>query len=104
MKFYQIHTFDDLATGTFGILEPVTNECISNNEGLMIMPGVVFDINCHRIGYGKGYYDRFIKKLPDNVCKVVLIPSELLIDNIYPDFLDEKCDYIVSEKNMLKIG
>ena len=47
MKFYQIHTFDDLATGTFGILEPVTNECISNNEGLMIMPGVVFDINCH---------------------------------------------------------
>ena len=60
MKFYQIHTFDDLATGTFGILEPVTNECISNNEGLMIMPGVVFDINCHRIGYGKGFYDRYL--------------------------------------------
>ena len=88
----------------YKINEPDSKPVNENVIDMIIIPALAVDKNGYRIGYGKGYYDRFIKKLPDNVCKVVLIPSELLIDNIYPDFLDEKCDYIVSEKNMLKIG
>ena len=64
MKFYKIDSFDELVPGAFGILEPISNKCMTTNEGLMIMPGVVFDANCHRIGYGKGFYDRYLKMYP----------------------------------------
>ena len=99
MKFYQIHTFDDLATGTFGILEPVTNECISNNEGLMIMPGVVFDINCHRIGYGKGFYDRYLNRYP-TLDKIALAFDLQIVDQIETESHDVNPQFVITESQI----
>ena len=64
MRFYKIQSFNDLQLGMFGILEPISSEEITTNHGLMIMPGVAFDSNCHRIGYGKGFYDQYLKVYP----------------------------------------
>lgn len=94
----------DFVENKYKICEPNSNPVNETVIDMVIIPALAVDKNGYRIGYGKGYYDRFIKKLHNNVCKVVLIPSELLIDNIYPDSFDEKCDYIITEKNMLKIG
>ena len=64
MRFYKIQSFNDLQLGMFGILEPISSEEITTNYGLMIMPGVAFDSSCHRIGYGKGFYDQYLKVYP----------------------------------------
>lgn len=63
MDFYRITSYTELETGTFGVLEPglTGHELPADGQsGLMIVPGVAFDRECNRIGYGKGYYDRYL--------------------------------------------
>lgn len=62
---YQIHSYDDMEKGVFGILEPKSN-CIAtdpSNVDLYIVPGVAFGRDGTRIGMGKGYYDRLLKNV-----------------------------------------
>lgn len=61
MNFYECHDFSDLTIGAFNILEPKTEVLIEPSHALLIMPGAVFDQQRHRIGYGKGFYDRYLK-------------------------------------------
>lgn len=63
MQFYLIQSWDDLAPGTFGVQEPLTERCrllTELREGLCIVPGMAFDFDGYRLGYGGGYYDRFL--------------------------------------------
>lgn len=63
MVFHYITSFDDLESGTFGVREPVADRCptVSDFENcLCVVPALVFDKKCFRLGYGKGYYDRFL--------------------------------------------
>lgn len=64
MKFYYINSFDDLSPGAFGLLEPIESRCeavetFSNR--ICIVPGFCFDYKAYRLGYGYGYYDRFLQ-------------------------------------------
>lgn len=67
MQFYRISSLNELEEGYKGILEPIGNtECYCYDEEtvrrtLMLMPGVAFDDNRNRIGYGKGYYDKYLQ-------------------------------------------
>lgn len=61
MNFYLIQSFDELEPGCMGIPEPVTNVPAMDEEALMIMPGVAFDAKKNRIGYGGGYYDKYLE-------------------------------------------
>jgi len=60
MIFYYIHGYEDLEYGYFGVMEPITGELAQEEEALMIVPGVAFDRYRHRVGYGKGFYDRYL--------------------------------------------
>ena len=62
MVFYRLTDFSQLEPGYYGIPEPVGKETVDWEEGLMIMPGVAFDRENHRVGYGGGFYDRFLEK------------------------------------------
>ena len=61
MDFYRIETLDQLQPGYFGILEPAWGEIVDWPEALMLVPGVAFDTKCHRVGYGQGFYDRYLE-------------------------------------------
>ena len=61
MNFYYINSLDELMEGYFGILEPTTNNKVTNfNNSICIVPGLCFDKENYRLGYGKGYYDKFL--------------------------------------------
>ena len=63
MRFYELRDFDHLVSGTMNIPEPdpAFSSCLDEEEdALMIMPGVAFDRNRNRIGYGGGFYDRYL--------------------------------------------
>lgn len=99
MRFYFIESFDDLKKGCFGILEPDAEKCVPagvNDAELMIVPGLAFDKNGYRIGFGKGYYDRFLSKYKGTkigVCYSSCIENELPCDKY-----DKKVDLIVTDK------
>ena len=62
MKSVRVDTLETLKEKKFGVREPDFGEEIKYNEiDLVIVPGVAFDINGNRIGFGKGYYDRFLR-------------------------------------------
>lgn len=63
MDFYYIRSADDLAPGAFGLMEPDPAKCekvTDLSSGLCIVPGLCFDLEGYRVGFGKGYYDRFL--------------------------------------------
>ncbi len=61
MKFYIIRSLKDLREGIFKVMEPTTNEeVVDFNNSVCIVPGICFDQYNNRLGYGKGYYDRFL--------------------------------------------
>lgn len=59
MEFYEIHDFSTIAPGTFGVPEPQHQDICMEEGALLLIPGVGFDTQRHRIGYGKGFYDRY---------------------------------------------
>ena len=67
MVFYKLTDFAQLEKGYFGIPEPARGEIVQWEEALMIMPGVAFDRQNHRVGYGGGFYDKYLEKHPDTV-------------------------------------
>ena len=63
MEFYYIHSLNDLKEGTFHVLEPTTNQIANIQDiDLMIVPMLAFDNQNYRVGYGKGFYDKYFAK------------------------------------------
>ncbi|MGN1245713.1 MAG: 5-formyltetrahydrofolate cyclo-ligase [Muribaculaceae bacterium] len=87
---------DELATGSFNIMEPTGNEIISSfhSSDVAIVPGVAFDRNCNRLGRGKGYYDRFLASFPGT--KIGICADFRLIDAIPAEAHDVKMDYVIT--------
>lgn len=64
MVYYEIKDFSTLKSGYFGIMEPDGGKVCTREEGFLLVPGVAFDPARHRVGYGKGFYDRFLAVHP----------------------------------------
>lgn len=92
--FCNINKLSDLEEGSFRILEPKTNEVISNfSDSICIIPGIAFDKENNRIGYGKGFYDRFLQNY--NGIKIGLTYKECICEKIDNDSNDIKMDKII---------
>lgn len=99
--FYKITSLNDLSAGYQGILEPEPNaeNLIDTDNGIIFVPGVAFDKNCNRCGYGKGFYDRFLFKHP-NLYKIGLAFSFQIFDDMECDSHDISLDAILTENDI----
>lgn len=95
----------ELESGTYGILEPkkefirrVSPELID----LVLVPGVAFDRRGYRIGYGGGYYDRFLPKVKRSTPKVALAFDIQMVEYVKKGRYDIPMDYIITEKEIIK--
>lgn len=100
----KIESLDILVENKMGILEPKYLDRYIKQDDLdiILMPGAVFDLQGNRIGYGGGYYDRYLKNTDKNN-KIALAYSLQLAEEIPCESHDIKVDYIVTEKNIKKI-
>lgn len=67
MEFYRVDHPDELEEGRFGIQEPI-DSCVRGNPDAgdwVLTPGLIFDIKGYRIGYGGGFYDRYMERFPE---------------------------------------
>lgn len=65
MDFYRITSLDEVKEGRFHVMEPVAScEQLRETNAAVLVPGVVFDRQGNRYGYGKGYYDRYFAEFP----------------------------------------
>ena len=107
LTFYKINNLkDDFRSGAYGIMEPDTGLekfDLDDSSTVVITPGLIFDENCNRIGYGAGYYDRFFSLHPD-VIKVGVGYDLQIIDNLDVEAYDVPLDYVVTNNRLIKRG
>ena len=102
MDFYAWSFSDPLKINKYGIPEPETKNIVYPD--VLLIPLVAFDKNLNRLGYGGGYYDRLIEKLSKkkNIIKIGLAFSIQEIDKVPINVYDQKLDFIVTNKNIIK--
>ncbi|HNW26062.1 MAG TPA: 5-formyltetrahydrofolate cyclo-ligase [Candidatus Gastranaerophilaceae bacterium] len=93
---------DKLVESKFKTKEPETNPVSSDLLDIVFVPAVAAAKNFNRLGYGGGFYDRFLSKLNPEIIKIIAIPDDLIVDNIPCESFDETVNIIVSEKQILK--
>lgn len=102
----EIHDLkNDLAQGTFGIREPVKDrirEIQPQELDLVIVPGVVFDIRKNRIGYGAGFYDRFLTRTKADCLKAGVAFDMQVLNEVPVDVHDVPLDIIVTESRIIR--
>lgn len=102
MRYYAITSYDDLEEGYFGIREPKSEELeeVIRENGLMILPGVAFDEARHRVGYGGGFYDRYLEQHPD--MKKIAFAFEFQVFPKVPfETFDRQPEKIITEKRII---
>lgn len=99
MTFYKLEDLDALCSGVFGIPEPKDTTPLPSRKGLMIVPGIVFSKAGFRIGYGGGYYDRYLQRAHQFVTVGVCYKLQLS-DAIFPDVFDKQLDFVIAENEV----
>ncbi len=85
---------DKTCLSRFKTCEPISEPCSKNLIDLVIIPALAVDKNNYRLGYGGGFYDRFLNDFTG--LKIVCLPQELVFDTIYPESHDIKADIILT--------
>ena len=101
MNFYLVEQKEDLQSGAYGILEPTGDYKADGYDGLLIMPGVAFDEECHRIGYGGGFYDKYLSE-NKYLCSVGVAYDFQIVENVPTEENDVPLDIIVTNRGIVK--
>ena len=103
LSLHYISSLDETAPGKFTIREPHQHlkQAKISDIDLILVPGIAFSKNGHRIGYGKGFYDRLLKK---STCPKIGIAYDFqIVNNIPGEAHDVPMTTIVTEKQTLKV-
>ena len=103
MEFYEISDISELNPGYMGIHEPDINgkEPDYSRTGFMCMPGLAFDRSYNRIGYGGGFYDRYLS-VENKLYKAALAYEAQLLESIPAQDGDVRPDMIVTEESIYR--
>lgn len=109
MQFYLIDNATEFEMSAYGICEPIPESTISfvpekDDAVLIVVPGAVFDREGNRIGYGGGYYDKYIYWLTERlsekqICMVAIAYENQLVESglIEKEIHDIRMDYVITE-------
>lgn len=102
LQLFIVKNLQETETGNFKILEPKTHlpKMTPGKIDLALIPGIVFSKNGHRIGYGKGYYDRLLKTT--NCVKIGIAYDFQIVENIEGQEHDIPMDIVITEKEVIK--
>ena len=101
MEFYEYKTTDPLYFNKYGIPEPQIKKKIIPN--ILLIPLVAFDKKLNRLGYGGGFYDRFIERTSKiSLIKIGLAFSHQRVENVPTEKFDKKLDFIITEKEIFR--
>lgn len=104
MDFYWVHDVSELVPGNFGVREPNEScELATFDKAVCLVPGVGFDKTGNRMGYGKGYYDRYLSRSTAEICKIGVCYDEQLLEEIPTQEHDIKMDLVVSASDVIYI-
>jgi 5-formyltetrahydrofolate cyclo-ligase len=103
MEFYRADSRDALAPGAFGVCEPTTGERLARMIPFftpILVPGVAFSKDCHRIGYGKGFYDKYLTANQKNkrLAAIGIAFSIQVVDAFETDEFDYPMQEVVTEE------
>lgn len=99
MEFYYIRSWQDLEPASFGVMEPIVERCErvdDESKGFCLVPGFSFDVQGFRLGYGGGYYDRFLSRFGGFT--VGICYSFCVQWNLPHGYYDRSVDLLVTEK------
>ena len=105
MVYHYIKSTDELLPGKYGILEPKDDLPLFERSAgpcLCVLPAIVYDKKGYRLGYGKGYYDRFLSSFKG--VKAGLVYSDYIIDEIPKGKSDLPSDLVVTEKSVISFA
>jgi 5-formyltetrahydrofolate cyclo-ligase len=104
LHLYYIENLDEVEKGSFSIREPKLHlkRAKPADVEIVLVPGVVFAKNGHRIGYGKGFYDRLLKKT--KAVKIGIAYEFQIVENIAGEPHDTPMDMIVTENKIIRIN
>jgi 5-formyltetrahydrofolate cyclo-ligase len=103
MKLIRVDHFGELEPGAYGILEPPEDETRGvrpESIHLVVVPGVGFDRQGYRLGYGGGYYDRFFARA-DQAIRLGVAYPEQVVSTVYPKEHDQPVHYLFTSEETL---
>ncbi len=105
LRLSYVKNMDDLVISTYGILEPSPSafkEASPKDIDLVLVPGACFNLKGYRIGYGGGYYDKFLPNIRKDALVLGLCYDFQIVSSIHPEKHDIPVDIVLSEKRMIK--
>ena len=90
---------DELVMSEFKVFEPITSPVSKSIIDLVLVPALCVDEHCNRLGYGKGYYDRFLKDYKK--MSIIVIPEELIFSDVCSEMHDICCSSFITQKKSL---
>lgn len=101
IRFYEVNGPDDLQRGSWSIPEPKI-ECIQRKPDekfdLLLVPGIAFTQGCHRIGYGRGFYDKYISEIVKDAPTFALAYDFQVVESFPLEEWDQALFGVMTEK------
>ena len=109
MEYHIVQSTDELVVGAYGIREPAetapvwhAGETSAEDHPVCLVPGLVFDRAGYRVGYGKGYYDRYLSTFPG--VRVGIVYADCVLGEIPRGRFDLAVDVLVTDKGVRAVN
>jgi 5-formyltetrahydrofolate cyclo-ligase len=105
MEFYEYTSKDELMKGRFGVLEPYESGAglFCGGKSIVFIPGVAFSKNGDRMGYGQGYYDKYLSRFP-YLWKAGLCYECQLSEELVSEAHDVQMDVVITENGVYSVS